>query len=106
MNEQDFKNCYAVIFTAELAKEHSGYHQMAEKMVELAKQQKGFLDITSVRENGLGITVSYWKSLSSIKEWKKNTEHLVAQKLGKKKWYAYYSIQVCKIEKSYNFTKK
>ena len=34
-------------------------------MVELAKQQPGFLGIESVKEK-LGISVSYWKDLASI----------------------------------------
>lgn len=34
--------------------------------------------------NELGITVSYWKDLDSISKWKEHSEHVLAQKLGRK----------------------
>jgi heme-degrading monooxygenase HmoA len=54
-------------------------------MVELASEQPGFLGVESVRED-LGITVSYWESLEAIRNWKRNAEHLEAQRLGKERW--------------------
>ena len=56
---------YAVIFTSKRTEIDGGYKEMLEKMVELAKQQPGFLGIESVKEK-LGISVSYWKDLASI----------------------------------------
>jgi hypothetical protein len=44
-------------------------------MITLAECQSGFLGIESARE-AVGITVSYWSNLDSIKKWKANTEHL------------------------------
>ena len=55
-------------------------------MVDLAKTQIGFLGVESVRRE-LGITVSYWKDLNSIKNWKNNSEHKIAQAKGKLEWY-------------------
>ena len=79
---------------------------MSDKMDELAKTQPGFLGIESVRDalgEGLGITVSYWQSLEAIKEWKNNSQHLVAQKLGKKQWYKSFKTRICKVERDYEF---
>jgi len=59
-----------VIFTSILGDFKEGYSEMADLMVELAKEQDGFLGVESAREN-LGITVSYWKDLQSIKNGKK-----------------------------------
>lgn len=73
---------------------------MVAYMVELASQQKGFLGIESARES-VGITISYWADLESIKGWKENTEHLIAQKWGKEKWYSGYKIRIAKIERDY-----
>ena len=92
---------YAVIFTNIKNDNDEGYAEMADKMVELGSQQPGFLGIESVRD-GLGITVSYWKDLESIKNWKKNTEHLVAQKLGRKKWYSAFKTRIAKVERDYS----
>ena len=94
---------YAVIFTTTRTEGDNGYAEMAQKMEELAKQQPGYLGIESARE-GLGITVSYWKDLESIRNWRKNAEHAEAQALGRKKWYAEYKLRVCKVERDYDYT--
>ena len=57
---------YAVIFTSILGEFKKGYFEMADLMVDLAKEQQGFLGIESARED-IGITVSHWKVLDSIK---------------------------------------
>jgi heme-degrading monooxygenase HmoA len=73
---------YAVIFSSLRTDGDNGYRDMAHKMNELAKQQKGYLGVESAREE-VGITVFYWQSLEAIKNWKVNTRHLVAQKYGR-----------------------
>lgn len=92
---------YAVIFTSTLA-DDTGYGAMGERMIELASQQPGFLGIETARgEDGLGITVSYWKDEVSIAAWKQNAEHLTAQKLGRERWYAGFRLRVAKVERAY-----
>ena len=66
---------YAVIFTSERTEGNNGYAEMADRMVELAREQDGFLGVESAR-NELGITVSYWRDLDEIKSWKEHAEHL------------------------------
>lgn len=92
---------YAVIFTSTLNDNHTGYAEMAEKIGTLAKNQEGFLGIESAR-NDIGITVSYWKDLGSIKKWKSNTEHKVAQKKGRSIWYSAYKVRIAKVEMDYS----
>jgi len=48
---------YAVIFTSIKKVENVGYDQMAEKMLELAIKQAGFLGVESASDK-IGITVS------------------------------------------------
>ncbi len=93
---------YAVIFTSERTDVDEGYEEMAERMVELAQQQPGYLGFESARQ-GLGITVSYWESLDAIRNWKQNSEHLLAQQKGKNEWYARYKTRICKVERDYEF---
>lgn len=91
---------FAVIFTSTRTPGDHGYEAMAARMVELAAQQPGFLGIESARDqDGLGITVSYWRSEADIAAWKKNAEHLVAQKKGKETWYAAFATRVAKVER-------
>jgi heme-degrading monooxygenase HmoA len=75
---------------------------MANRMVELAEQQPGFLGMASVREE-VGITVSCWRGLDSIKQWKANTEHQQAQRQGKEHWYSAFNVRIVKVEQEYNF---
>jgi len=93
---------YAVIFTSIRTKENQGYNLASNRMVELAQKQKGFLGVESARSE-IGITVSYWDSLESIRNWKNNEEHKIVQKRGKEKWYASYKIRICKVERDYEF---
>ena len=99
---QSFKPYYAVIFTSTVTKNTEGYSEMAQKMENLAKTQKGFLGIDSARED-VGITVSYWESLEAIKTWKQNAEHLIAQQKGRAQWYSWYNTRICKVEREYEF---
>ncbi len=95
---------YAVIFSSERTGVDQGYSEMAEKMISLASRQPGFLGAESVRdENGFGITISYWESLESIRNWKENTAHQHAQQRGRKEWYQRYKTRICKVEKDYFF---
>ena len=93
---------YAVIFTSIRTKVDEGYEEMAEAMVKLGEQQPGYLGIESAR-NEVGITVSYWKDLESIRNWKKQSDHVFAQQEGRRIWYASYKTRICKVERDYDF---
>lgn len=93
---------YAVIFTSTRTEVEEGYAEMAIRMVELAKQQPGFIGLESARSE-MGITVSYWESLDAIKDWKENTEHFLAQEKGKTTWYKNYKVRIAKVEREYEF---
>ncbi|RDV24552.1 antibiotic biosynthesis monooxygenase [Alteromonas aestuariivivens] len=91
---------YAVIFTSVRTACDNGYSKTANRMIELAEQQPGYLGAESAREN-IGITVSYWADLESIKNWKANTEHLQAQRNGHKLWYESFKVRIVKVERDY-----
>ena len=99
---QKFKSYYAVIFTSTQKENIEGYSEMAKKMEDLAKNQPGFLGIDSAK-NEIGITVSYWESLEAIKNWKHQTNHIEAQLKGRKNWYSWYHVRICKVEREYDF---
>jgi heme-degrading monooxygenase HmoA len=93
---------YAVIFTSQRTEGDSGYGEMADRMVELAAQQPGFLGVESVRDaRGVGITVSYWKTAESISAWRANAEHLDAQRRGRGDFYSDYFVRVAHVERAY-----
>lgn len=105
MMKHNFKPYYAVIFTSLKKEDDKGYDEMAAQMVQLAKQQHGFLGVESAR-NIIGITVSYWESLEAIASWKKHAAHQIAQRKGKTDWYKQYSVKICRVEREYSFTEK
>ena len=63
------------------------------------------MGIESAKEE-LGITVSYWKDLDSIRKWKMNAEHLMVQEKGRKEWYQNYKTRICLVERDYEFNKE
>lgn len=98
------KPYYAVIFSNYQTDELEGYAETAELMEKLAAKQPGYLGFESARD-GFGIAISYWESLEAIAGWKQQTDHLLAQKMGKTKWYSYYKVRICKVEREYEFEK-
>jgi heme-degrading monooxygenase HmoA len=99
---------YAVIFTSLRTSSGSddGYGATAQRMVELAMGQPGYLGHESAREpgpDGLGITVSYWADTASIQAWRAHTEHIAAQDDGRAAWYKAYSVRVARVERAYDF---
>ncbi|MFY0688331.1 MAG: antibiotic biosynthesis monooxygenase [Cyclobacteriaceae bacterium] len=95
---------YAVIFTNLLTEQTDGYDETADRMVELASNMPGYLGHESARD-GIGITISYWDSETSIKKWKMVGEHQLAQKAGIEKWYQQFCTRVCKVERDHHWEK-
>lgn len=95
---------YAVIFTSVRTPVDDGYADMANRMDVLAATMPGYLGVESARSE-VGITVSYWSNVESIKNWKKETEHLFAQKMGREVWYSAYKTRICLVERDYGFDK-
>ena len=86
---------YAVIFSSTLS-DAEGYSAIADRMVELAKAQDGFLGVESASRTseGFGITVSYWRDLESIRKWRAQSEHAAAQRMGRDAFYRNYRLRV------------
>jgi heme-degrading monooxygenase HmoA len=99
---------YAVIFTSlRSPADPEGYAVTAERMIELAREQPGYLGIESARgDDGLGITVSYWSSLEAIRAWREHAEHRLAQESGRTKWYTRYSLRIARVERAWDFEAK
>ena len=98
----------AVIFTSLRSDEdHGGYAAMAEAMERLGAEQPGFLGIESARgADGLGITVSYWRSVEEARAWKGVGEHLAAQKLGRERWYKMFRVRIAEVAREYGFARE
>jgi heme-degrading monooxygenase HmoA len=95
---------YAVIFTSTRTTVENGYSEMAAEMEKLVETQPGFLGFESARDN-IGITVSYWRDLESIKNWRDNKAHSIARENGRLMWYKNFKVRIAKVERDYDFEK-
>ena len=97
---------YAVIFTSTRVEDDGiVYGVAAQRMVELAQQQPGFLGVESARQE-VGITVSYWESLDAIRAWKYHSEHVETRDNGRELWYTAFKTRICKVERDYGMEKR
>jgi heme-degrading monooxygenase HmoA len=95
---------FAVIFSSQRTAGDQGYAAIADRMVELAKTQPGFLGVESARDaEGFGITVSYWKDEASIATWKAHAEHATARQAGRERWYESFNVRIARVEREYEF---
>jgi len=94
---------FVVIFRAKVRQTDHEYTQVAARMRELALTQFGCLEFTAVTEGSQEIALSYWPSKDHIRAWKAHSEHLLAQQLGRERWYESYSVQVAEVTREYHF---
>jgi glutathione S-transferase len=100
----EVRECWAVIFTSKLRASAEGYGEAANRMVELAKNEPGFLGIESARgADGVGITVSYWDSLEAIAKWREHAEHKPIQARGRESFYERYELRVSRVVRGVSF---
>ena len=97
---------FVVSFTSQRSADDQGYAAMAEWMLELAQRQPGFLGVESARSDGLGITLSYWRSEDDIQAWREHAQHLMAQEQGRTRGSCAFTTRVAKVERAYSFTRK
>ena len=93
---------YAGVFSSLRKAGDNGYGATADRMVELAAQQPGFLGVETVRgEDGFGLTVSYWTSEEAIRNWKRHAEHAAARDRGRNEWYEHFELRIARVERAY-----
>ena len=95
---------FVVIFRARARALDAGYAAMAARMRELALKDFGCLDFCAVTEGDQEVALSYWPDEASIHAWKRHAEHLMAQQLGRERWYASYSVEVAEVRRAYQRT--
>ncbi len=94
-----------VLFRSRLTPEAgSDYSEMLEQMARLAQASPGFVSEKSfTAEDGERLTVVWWQDEDTLKQWRNHVQHLVAQRIGREKWYQYYKLEVETVTRSNNF---
>jgi heme-degrading monooxygenase HmoA len=98
---------HAVIFTSKRTTVEEGYAEANDRLMDLVQTQPGFQGSESWRNSdGYGITIVYFDSAEGSRAWGEHPDHREAQRLGREKWYSEYRIQVCKVERDWNWKKE
>jgi heme-degrading monooxygenase HmoA len=92
---------FVVIFRAKARTLDAEYAATAAHLRELALKEFGCLDFCAVTEGDQEIALSYWPDEASIRAWKQHADHLMAQKFGRERWYASYSVEVAEVKRAY-----
>jgi len=93
-----------VLFRSKLVPEPEGYAAMADEMESLARSMPGFVDVKAYKsEDGERLTVVWWEDEDTLRAWRTNARHLVAQQAGRERWYEYYDMDVAQIVRRKRF---
>lgn len=94
-----------VIFRSKLRAEYAEeYRSWAERIDALANTMPGFLGIQSyANTSGERVSISYFENDKDLLAWREHPEHLAVQQLGREKFYESYSVEVCRLERAYDF---
>lgn len=96
---------YAVIFEVEIADGMKNqYLDIAKMLKEQLVKMPGFLSIErfqSLVNEGKLLSLSFWEDEESLLVWKKNIDHLGAQKKGRESIFKDYRIRIANVERDY-----
>ena len=95
---------WMVTFTSQRsAIDAEAYSEAAERMMQLAAQQPGFLGAESVRgDDGFGITLSYWADEAASAAWRVHAEHTAVRERARVRWYDHFEVRIAKVERAYS----
>lgn len=93
---------FTVIFRAVIKELDEEYEKTVSAMRAIAFEKYGCLEFVSFTEGKNEMTISYWQSEKDIQHWKQDGEHLLAQELGRSKWYESYTVEVAEITRQYS----
>jgi heme-degrading monooxygenase HmoA len=93
-----------VLFRSKLVDAPDGYDAMAVEMENLARTMPGFVDVKAFKsDDGERLTVVWWENEETLKGWRENVRHRVAQRHGREQWYEYYKLEVAEVVRQNSF---
>ena len=96
------------VFRSRLREEHRAeYEVWAQEIEDLARQTPGFLSIKTFRaDDGERCSIVEFSDWESHRAWAAHPRHREAQKLGREKFYAEFSIRAGEVVRNYEFVKE
>lgn len=96
-----------VLFRSKLVDAPDGYAEMADEMAALARTMPGFVDVKAFKaDDGERLTLVWWENEETLKGWRENVRHRLAQRLGRERWYEYYKIEVAEVVRQNTFERR
>jgi heme-degrading monooxygenase HmoA len=80
------------------------YAETSAKMVELVSAMPGFLGMDYGESEGREVLVARFESHEAVRMWRDQPDHVVAQQLGRERFFAHYRIEVCELVRAYEFS--
>lgn len=80
------------------------YEATSAKMAELVSAMPGFLGMDYGESEGGELLIARFDSHEALKLWREQPDHVLAQQLGRDRFFAHYRIEVCELVRSYEFT--
>jgi heme-degrading monooxygenase HmoA len=75
------------------------YSAMATEILERASTYPGFIAMKEFKaDDGERLTVVWWENHELQAAWRRDERHLVAQRLGRERWYHDYHIEVAEVK--------
>jgi len=64
----------------------------------------GFDDVKAFKaDDGERLTVVWWQDEATLRAWREEARHRVAQRLGRELWYQYYTLEVAEVIRTKTF---
>ncbi len=86
----------ASIFNYYLSDDLDGYEEYDILTLDLVKTMPGYLGYESMKHNGRGTFISYWKDMEAVQNWAHHPIHIEAKKRGAT-WYKYYHSMIAEV---------
>ncbi len=96
-----------VIFSLHLKEEanREAYAATSRRMHELVEKWPGFLSLKEyTSEDGEILDIARFADETSLEAWRKEPEHLEAQRRGREEFYDRYRIQAARVTRDYEFS--
>ncbi len=83
------------------------YQAMNARMEELARAAPGFVDVKAyTAEDGERLTIVRWKDAETLRQWREDPRHRVAQETGRRLWYEHYDMEVAEVVRESRFVRR
>ncbi|HYL58533.1 MAG TPA: antibiotic biosynthesis monooxygenase [Candidatus Acidoferrales bacterium] len=80
------------------------YGADATKLLAIAQKMPGFVSIKGyAAADGEQLILVEFENEQALAAWREHPEHLIAQELGRTKYYSEYQIQICNTVREYGF---